>query len=135
MRAFQYEVLNFILFTSTKLFKIRFVTQDKCSFCKSHSETLSHLLFDCKKNAEFLERLLIFYFYSVSKEFVHLTLKDVILGIIITKCPVLNYLLLIAKIFFWDCRRTQILAYITGFILKVKNKYVTEKYVNLIRSG
>ena len=38
------------------------------------------------------------YFYSHSKEFVHLTLKDVIVGIINTKCPLLNYLLLIAKI-------------------------------------
>ena len=59
----------------------------------------------------------------------HFTLKDVIVGIIITKCPLLNYLLLIAKIYLWDCRRTQILPNKTGFKLKVKNKYETEKYV------
>ena len=70
-----------------------------------------------------------FYFYSLSKEFVHLTLKDVILGIINTKCLLLNYLLLIAKIYLWGCRRTQILPNITGFKLKVKNKFETEKYV------
>ena len=58
-----------------------------------------------------------------------LTLKDVIVGIIITKCPLLNYLLLIAKIYLWDCRRAQILPNITGFKLKVKNKFETEKYV------
>lgn len=128
VRAFQYKVLNSILFTNTKLFKIGFVTEDKCSFCKSQLETLSHLLFDCIKTRSFW-RDFKFYFYTLSKEFVHLTLKDVIVGIIITKCPLLNYLILIAKIYLWNCRRTQILPNITGFKLKVKNKYETEKYV------
>ena len=128
VRAFQYKVLNSILFTNTKLFKIGFITEDKCSFCKSESETLSHLLFDCIKTKSFWRDFESNY-YSLSKEFVHLTLKDVIVGIIITKCPLLNYLLLIAKIYLWDCRRTQILPNITGFKLKVKNKFETEKYV------
>ena len=122
VRAFQYKVLNSILFTNTKLFKIGFITKDKCSFCKSESETLSHLLFYCIETKSFW-RDFEFYFYSLSKEFVHLTLKDVIVGIISTKCILLNYLLLIAKIYLWDCRRTQILLNITGFKLKVKNKY------------
>ena len=56
-------------------------------------------------------------------------MMDVIVGIIITECPLLNYVLLIAKIYLWDCRRTQILPNITGFKLKVKNKLETEKYV------
>jgi len=120
-----YKVLNSILFTNTKLFKIGFITEDKCSFCKSQSETLSHLLFDCKKTRSFW-RDFEFHFYSLSKEFVHLTFKDVIVVIIIRKCPLLNYLLLVAKMYLWDCRRTQILPNITGFKLKVKNKYETE---------
>ena len=41
----------------------------------------------------------------------------------------LNYLLLIAKIYLWDCRRTQILPNTTSFKLKVNNKFETEKYV------
>ena len=128
LRAFQYKVLNSILFTYTKLFKIGFITEDKCSFCKSESETLSHLFFDCVKTKSF-RRDFESYFYTLSKEFVHLTLKDVIEGIINTKFPLLNYSLLIAKIYLWDCRRTQILRNITGFKLKVKNKFETEKYV------
>ena len=35
VRAFQYKVLNSILCTNTKLFKIGFIREDKCSFCKS----------------------------------------------------------------------------------------------------
>ena len=49
LRAFQYKVLNSISFTNTKLFKIGFITKDKCSFCKSESDTLSHIFFDCIK--------------------------------------------------------------------------------------
>ena len=47
VRAFQYKVLNFILYTNTKLHKIGYITDDKCSFCKSEPETLLHLLFNC----------------------------------------------------------------------------------------
>ena len=47
------------------------------------------------------------------------------------KCDVsyMNYLLLIAKVYLWDCRRSETLPNITGFKLKVKNKYETEKYI------
>jgi len=45
--------------------------------------------------------------YSLSIDVVHLNWKDIIAGIIITNA--LCYLLLIAKIYLWDCRRAQIL--------------------------
>ena len=42
-KAFQYKVLNYLLFTNTKLYKIGFRTCNKCSFCKTDLETLHHL--------------------------------------------------------------------------------------------
>ena len=51
------------------------------------------------------------------------------IGIITSKCPLLNYLLLIAKVYLWDCRMSETLPNITGLKLKVKNKYGTEKYI------
>ena len=71
------------------------------------------------------------YYYSLTKEFVHLTLQDVLIGIITSKCPLLNYLLLIAKVYLWYCRRSETLPNITGLKLKVKNKYETEKYIRI----
>ena len=68
------------------------------------------------------------YYYSLTKEFVHLTLQDLLIGIITSKCPLLNYLLLIVKVYLWDCRRSETLPNITGLKLKYKNKYETEKY-------
>jgi len=53
IKAFQYKVLNSILYTNTKLYKIGFATDDTCSFCKPHPETVSHLLFDCTTRSLF----------------------------------------------------------------------------------
>ena len=47
VKAFQYKVLNSILYTNFKLCKIGYIADDKCTFCKSESETLIHLFFNC----------------------------------------------------------------------------------------
>ena len=128
VKAFQYKVLNFILYTNTKLHKIGYITDDKCSFCKSEPETLLHLLFNCLYSKLFWKDFE-FFFYSLSKEFVHLSLRDVLIGIISSDCPLLNYFLLIAKLYLWDCRRSQILPSLAGFKMKMKIKFETEKYI------
>ena len=76
VKAFQYKVLNSILYTNTKLYKIGYIIDDKCSFCNSESETLLHLLFNCVYSKLFWKDFE-FYFYFLSKEFVHLSLQDV----------------------------------------------------------
>ena len=44
--SFQYRVLNFILFTNDKLFKIGLSDSDKCSFCGTYTEDLYRLFFN-----------------------------------------------------------------------------------------
>ena len=46
VKAFQYKVLNSILYTNTKLYKMGFRTNDLCS-CKKQSESLNHLFVHC----------------------------------------------------------------------------------------
>ena len=128
LKAFQYKVLNSILYTNTKLYKIGFITDNNCFFCNSELETLLYFLFDCIYSKRFWKDFE-FYFYSLSKEFFHLTWQDVLIGIITSECPLLNYLLVIAKVYLWNCRRSQILPSLTGFKVKVKIKFETEKYI------
>ena len=60
-----------------------------------------------------------------------------------TNCPLLNYLILTAKLYLWGCRKNQTLPSITAFSSKVEIKNETEKsicvkqikWTNLIRSG
>ena len=42
-RDFQYKILNRILFTNSKLFKLKLVESPLCSFCDKNEETLEHL--------------------------------------------------------------------------------------------
>ena len=122
VKAFRHKVLNFILYKNTKLHKIGLIAGKKCFFCKSEPKAMKHL-FDCVYSKLFWKDFE-FYFYSLSKEFFHLSLQDVLIGIITSECPLLNYLLQIAKVYLWDCRRSQILTRLTGFKVKIKVKHV-----------
>ena len=88
-------------------------------FCKSEPETFLHLFFNCVYSKLFWKDFE-FYFFSLSKEFVHLSLQDVVIGITTSECPLLNYFLMIAKLYIWDCRRSQILPSLAGFKIKIK---------------
>ena len=128
IKAFQFKVLNSILFTNTKLCKIGYISDDNCSFCKSEPEALYHVLFYCSHVQRFWKDFE-YYFYLLTKEFFHLTLRDVMIGILYEKGPLLNYLFLIAKSFIWGCRRNQTLPNITAFKERAKIKYETEKFI------
>ena len=129
LKAFQYKVLNSILFTNKKLRKIGYIQDDKCSLCKTDSESLYHIFFECRHTKQFWKEFQ-YYYYTLTREFICLTLQDVITGILYTNCPLLNYLILIAKLYLWGCRKNQTLPVITAFSAsKVKINYETEKYI------
>ena len=64
------------------------------------------------------------YYLSRTNQPVRLTLKDICIGIISSECPLLNYLLLIGKLYLRDCRRSNKLPDIAGFKVKVNIKYL-----------
>ena len=68
------------------------------------------------------------YYITITKEFHALYLREVI--IVITKCPLLNYLILIGKLHLWDCRKKQVIPNMEGFKFKVRIKYQVEKYIS-----
>ena len=48
IREFQYKVLNNIVFTNEKLFKIKMIDSPQCTFCKNEIESLEHLFYNCE---------------------------------------------------------------------------------------
>ena len=46
VQAFQFKVLNSILYTNSKLHKIGYISDNLCSFCKRESETIQHLFYN-----------------------------------------------------------------------------------------
>lgn len=127
-KAFQYKILNSILYMNTKLFKIGYSEHNKCTFCSNESETLHHLFFYCPYSNLFWKSFEKYYF-TISKLFKILNLQDIIIGITASFCPLLNYLILIGKIHIWDCRRKGVRPNLEGFKFKIKIKYQTEKYI------
>ena len=54
VKAFQFKVLNSILYTNSKLYKIGYIADDLCSFCKRESETMQHFFHDYSYSITYL---------------------------------------------------------------------------------
>ena len=128
VKAFQYKVLNSILYTNSKLHKIGYISDNLCSFCKQESETLQHFFYDCSHSSSFWKDFESYYLSWTSQQ-IHLNWKEVLIGVLTPGCLLLNYLLLLGKIYLWDCRRNKELPNVRGFKFKVNLKYETEKYI------
>ena len=72
------------------------------------------------------------YWHLLSNQRVHLCLENVLYGIISQQCPLLNllnYFVIVGKLFLWDCRRSQINPEITGFKNKIVLKCEIERKI------
>ena len=92
VKTFRFKVLNSFLFTNSKLFKIGYRTDNLCSLCKQESETIKHF-HGCPYSNLFWENVELYYFV-LRKQQVHLTLKDILIGILTSESSLLNYLIL-----------------------------------------
>ena len=46
-----------------------------------------------------------------------------------TKCPLLNYLIVLGKLHLWNCHRTNSLPFFPSYKQLVKRKYKTERHI------
>ena len=73
------------------------------------------------------------FWFSGTQKTINLTQQDFIVGVLSRSCPLLNYFLLVARIYLWDCRRNQIRPNINGFNkAKILIKYETESYIGRV---
>ena len=114
--SFQYRVLNYILYTNAKLFKIGLSLNDKCTFCDSSKEELYHLFFECS-HAQIFWKTFSSWWFELVKENIAMTLKDIILGLL-KRTDIINYLIILGKLCIWECRKAGIFSGILVFFLK-----------------
>ena len=86
VKVFQYKILNSILYTKAKLYKIGFKLNDACSFCSSEPETLYHFLYLCPFSADFWRDFEVFW-HQLLKENIPLSLQDILVGMIRQNFP------------------------------------------------
>ena len=125
--SFQYRVLNYILYTNSKLFKIDLSLNDKCTFCGSSKEELYHLFFECS-HAQIFWTTFSSWWFELAKENITMTLKDIILGLL-NRTDIVNYLIILGKLCIWECRKAGIYPDFNIFLKKVKIKFETKKYI------
>ena len=70
VKAFQFRILNSILFTNSKLFKIGYRTDNLCSFCRRESDTIRHFFLDCPYSNSFCKCVESYYF-RLRKQLLH----------------------------------------------------------------
>jgi len=105
---------------------------DACTFCNDEPENLYHLFCECPHSKTFWTDFES-YWYHLSDQPIYLSAQNVLFGVLFKQFPLsnlLNYFIVIGKLFLWDCRRSQTLSTIQGLQSKLKIKYETEKNIN-----
>ena len=125
--SFQYRILNFILFTNDKLFKIGLSDSDKCSFCGTYTEDLYHLFFNCSFVQAFWNVFTVWW-SDLSGEYLTLSLKDIMVGLL-QRNDLLNYLIILGKLTIWECRKNNTSPLFRLFLHKVEVKKQVEKII------
>ena len=96
-------------------------------------ESLTHLFYHCSRSKQFWMEFEL-YWCLISNQRIRLCLENVLFGILTENtCPLLqllNYFIIIGKLYLWDCRSKQILPNIYGFRAKIIAKYETEEKIS-----
>ena len=126
-REFQYKILNYIVFTNEKLYRLGLVASPICTFCQETAESIEHLLFSCKVSSEFWKHVLSWLkdngiYIETLKEW------DIILGKFDIKDSfiLINHLLLLGKYYIYSKKCQNSLPTVHGFIARIKLIYRIE---------
>jgi len=103
------------LYTNAKQpFKIDFSLNDKCTLCNFSKEELYHLFFECSYVQIFWKTFSSWGFELV-KENISMTLRDIMLGLL-NRTDIINYLKILGKLCFWECRKLVAILILTFFL-------------------
>ena len=105
LRIFQFKLLHRRIATNRFLYKIGVKDTDKCSFCKSETECLIHLFWDCTIINEFWNKIRTWIQEHIkSKAIINLT-QLTYLGLVKNTSNILlhHVLLLIARHYIYSC--------------------------------
>ena len=122
LSAFQYRILNNILYLNKMLFSFGINNNPLCSFCKSRDETMIYVFYDCA-HIQMVWTKLQSYLAS-SLKILNLTPQSAIFGFIHTEeYKIINHFLLIFKFCIYKSRNKMQLQfqYLKHKITKVKN--------------
>ena len=121
LRAFQYKLLNRIVFANDKLFRFNIVESPLCTFCTVDEESLENILFFCQVTELFWKEILS-WLARCSDEVIDLSITEVLFGKFDrdNDFMVINHLILLAKFLFYRCKLNKIIPSFEVFKVKLK---------------
>ena len=131
LKDFQYKILNRILVTNRFLYKIKRKETDKCSYCNTESESITHLLFGCEKVNEFWKTLKIWLLNNANIS-LHLDYKT----IIFSACSqaLTHFIIVAAKYYIYKSKFFIKKLSIEGFERYLKIKFLNEQIIAKIHN-
>ena len=126
VQCFQFKILNDILFLNTRLAKIGRIQSDLCTFCQTSRETLEHFFYQCSFSTEFWIKFENFWL-TVTREQIKLEYINITLGILDQRSNLLNYFIILGKIYLWNCRKNKQIPLFLPLEDVVKRTYEIEK--------
>jgi hypothetical protein len=124
-RNFQYKILNNILYLNNRLALFGKSTTTNCSFCGSFVETVDHLFIECSHSKTLWQGLCnhfsqLLAFPTLNSQSAHLGYLDEI-----PNFTLLNHILLIFKIYVYNCREAKKLS-LTGLLAQIEKIFNLE---------
>ena len=131
IREFQYKMLNNIVFTNEKLFKLKMIDLPLCTFCKWEIESIEHLFFYCDVTIIFWEALCSWLSnYKIGVQ--PFTLIYILFGVfnIGDDFSIVNHVILTAKLYIYKCKLNNIHPNLRVYKSKIKTVYLVEKKIS-----
>lgn len=129
-RTFQYKINTRTLLLNKRLYKMKIVDSELCTFCKQVDETPEHIFAECQHACNFWEEFLKWWHTRFD---INLQLKEeeILFGVLGGSLNrlLLNHCMVIAKQMIYACRHLGILPSFELFWSKLKIIYVTEKQI------
>ena len=95
IRWFQFRLIHRILGTNSYLYKINYVENSICTFCKQFPETIEHIFWTYRYSQALIRNMLLNH-YNIYGD---LTLNDMLSGFIESACKMKNLLLILFKMY------------------------------------
>ena len=131
LQNFQFKFLHHIIYTNSKLFKMKLVNSPICSYCQMLEETLLHLFCECKATREFWNNVCN-WLSRGKNSVIQLSSFDICFGYNITTPNfLLNQLILIGKVFIFQCKTAEYMPSIKNYKILSKDTEKIERHIAL----
>ena len=129
LRSFQYRLLNHAILTNKRLFKMKQVDTEKCTFCELETETITHHLWECQTAQHIWQNVKDWFMQKTGRD-VSFTVENIIFNNI-TKNPIdcINIVCLITKQYLYSSRCLKEIPNFYKLKQKIIETHNIEKYI------